>query len=168
MLHLQKILKPSLHCLIHSSMGLCKLLSLSQIIIETYCNDSLEFVMSSAYNILKFQLSRQPHESSQKKNPMKSMVPSINPGIHEYNHSMIQWYNKKLSILDCLDLQKLKFGWERERTGWMQWHWWLEKKLFATNDYFLEVGNMLWVYICKVLRTKHRFVSNVRAWLHHV
>ena len=67
MLHLQKILKPSLHCLIHSSMGLCKLLSLSQIIIETYCNDSLEFVMSSAYNILKFQLSRQPHESSQKK-----------------------------------------------------------------------------------------------------
>ena len=73
-------------------MGLCKLLSLSQIITETYCNDSLEFVMSSAYNILKFQLSRQPHESSQKKkkNPMKSMVPSINPGIHEYNHSMIQ------------------------------------------------------------------------------
>ena len=35
-----------------------------KIITETYCNDSLEFIITCPYIILKFQLPRKPHEGS--------------------------------------------------------------------------------------------------------
>ena len=88
---------------------------------------------------------------------------------HNYLESMesmnttILWDNDTIRhcvfwiCLICLNMIKFKFRWERESTAWVQGDCSLEKKDLETNDYFFGLGNMLCLYIWRIVRTKHKF-----------